>query len=125
MAHPLIDKILNDGVRSVNVSMLSPELRKRLMTDAATALLSRNRIADAADALAIGGNLERLREIGEWYLLQRRYPAAALFLRHVEEPERLARLAQDCLAAGDVSAARAIYESLGDETMLEFLKQNF
>lgn len=125
MSHPLVEKILQDGLSSINVSMLSPEAKKKLLTEAATTLMARNRFAEAAQALHIGNNQDQLRETGEWLLSQHRYAVAAQFLRFTGESDRLHRLAQDCISSGDISAAKAIYESLGDTTMIEFLNANF
>ncbi|MBR9700644.1 hypothetical protein GOV11_02160 [Candidatus Woesearchaeota archaeon] len=125
MGHPLIDKIINDGIDSVNVDMLSDQLRFDLMSEAGKKLLHMGRLRESADAFAIGGNQEQLMEQGRWFLDQRRYGPAALFLRHAAHPDMLMELAQKCLAAGHVEEAAAVYESLGDETMAQFIKSNF
>jgi hypothetical protein len=125
MTHPLVEKIVNEGIQSVNVSMLSPQLRKTLLTEAGTVLMHKGRYEEAAHAFALGDNKEMLREQGHWFLEQNRYGLAAYFLLHVEREERLQELAKDCIAAGEINPAKAIYESLHDDTMLHFLRENF
>jgi len=125
MAHPLIDKIVNEGVQSINVSMLSPALRKALMTEAGNVLMHKGRFQEAAHAFSLGENKEMLREQGKWFLEQKRYGLAAYFLLHVEDEGVLQELAKDCIAANEYASAKAIYESLGDQTMLAFLRENF
>jgi hypothetical protein len=125
MGHPLVDKILKEGLQSVNVSMLSKELRLRLMTDAGNALMHANRYREAADAYALAENNELLREQGQWFLQQQKLALAAYFLRHVENGERLEELGQRCIGANEIEAAKAVYETMGNETMLNFLKENF
>jgi hypothetical protein len=124
MSHPIIDKILREGVQSVNVSMLSPELRLKLMTDAGNTLMHQNRYKEAAHAFALAGNKEQLREHGNWLLKQKRFAHAAYFLVHVQDEEQLRELAQICIAANELEAAKEIYSTLGDETMLLFMKEN-
>lgn len=125
MTHPLVEKIMRDGLASINVSMLSKPVRSELLLLASRSLMNANRVREAADALALGECKDELRGQGEWLRSQGRLGAAALFLRHVETPQALGKLAQDCLGIGEVESARAIYEILGDEQMLSFLKENF
>lgn len=125
MGHPLIDKIVDEGLSSIDVSMLSADLRNALLSEAGTRLMHGNRIGEAAEAFAMAGNHEQLKEQGEWFLQQRRYGVAALFLRHVAGEEMLDGLAVKCLENGEIGPARKIYESLGDSQMVAFLERNF
>jgi len=125
MAHPIVEKILRDGLGSVRLEMLSPEAREPLMRQAGRALLNSNRLAEAAEAFARGNVMDELRVQGEWLREQGRLADAALFLRHVDREDALRRLAEDCIGIGEIEAARAIYETLGDAAMLSFLQENF
>ena len=126
MPHPLVEKIVKDGVDAVNVSMVSPALRLKLMTDAANTLMHDGRYAEAAKAYHIGENHDMLREQARWFTEQKRPAIAAWFLLYVEDrPEKLDELAQECIRLGEFGAAKAIYEKLGNTTMLDFLKENF
>jgi hypothetical protein len=124
MGHPIIDKIVKEGVQSVNVMMLSPDLRHKLMTEAGNTLMRQNRVSEAAHAFALAENKEALREYGRWFLKQQKVGLAAYFLLHVEDEEVLRELAQKCIASNDIDAAKAIYESLKDATMLSFIREN-
>jgi hypothetical protein len=125
MGHPIVDKVVREGLQSINVSMLSPEVRLKLMTEAGNTLMRMSRFKEAAHAFALAENKEALREHGNWFLKQNKYGLAAHFLLHVEREDRMQRLAQDCIAAGEVEAAKDIYESLGDQVMVHFLRENF
>jgi len=126
MAHPIVDKIVKGGVDSVNVSMLSHDLRLKLMTEAGSTLMHEGRYAEASRAFAIGENHDMLREQGRWFMEQKRPAIAAWFLLNVEErPEKLEELAEVCIGIGEYAAAKAIFEKLGNTTMLAFLKENF
>lgn len=124
MTHPITEKIVNEGVQAVNVSMLSPDLRKRLMTEAGQTLMRQSRFKEAAHAFALGENKEELREQGRWFLKQQKIGLAAYFLIHVEDHEMLEQLAQRCIAANETDAAKEIYSALGDDTMLAFIREN-
>lgn len=125
MSHPLVQKILAEGLKDVNVSMLSPSLRNRLLSEAGNRLLNQNRIEESVEAFVIAGNHEALRSHGEWFLEQRKFPQAALFLRHIAPPDELELLAAKCLELGHAAGAKAIYESLGDAQMVRFIEENF
>lgn len=125
MAHPLIEKILRDGVSSVNVSMLSPELRERLLSDAGERLLHMGRLPEAAHTFELAGNTDQLRNTAAWLLEQRRFREAALFLKPIGRSEELEELADRCVKLGDFSLARELYEEVGNEPMVTFLAQNF
>jgi hypothetical protein len=125
MGHPLVDKILKDGVESVNVRMLSLDVRKKLLGEAAATLMRQGKFSQAAQALALAEHKEALKEHGKWLLSQNRYGDAAYFLIHSEKEEDLRQLASDCISANDIDAARTIYSSLQDEIMLAFLRENF
>ena len=125
MGHPLIDKIVDEGVDSINVSMLSPELRNALLTEAGTKLIHMNRIQEAADAFAMAGNQEKLWDHGRWFMEQQRYGTAALFLRHVARHDILEDLAVKCLERNDTRGAKAIYEVLQNDQMIKFIEENF
>jgi len=125
MAHPIIEKILRDGLASVKLGMLSPEAREPLMRAAGRALVAENRLREASDAYALGNVTDELRGQGQWLRDQGRLAEAVLFLRHVEKEPIMRRLAEDCVAIGEIASAIAVYETLGDEQMLAFLRENF
>lgn len=125
MGHPIIDKIIREGVQSVNVSMLSSDLRHKLMTEAGHTLMRQGRFKEAAHAFGLAGNKEELKNQGKWFLQQHKVGLAAYFLIHVEDEEALRQLAEVCISAHEIDAAKEIYASLGDDTMLSFLRENF
>jgi len=125
VGHPIIDKIVNEGVQAVNVSMLSSTLRGKLMSEAGSILMHQNRFAEAAHAFALAENKQELKEHGRWFLEQHKLGLAALFLLHVEDETFLQELAQKCLAVNEIEPAKQIYESLHDDIMLSFLRENF
>lgn len=125
MAHPIVEKILRDGLASVKLNMLSLEAREPLMRQAGRALFNEGRIAEAADAYALGGVVDELRGHGMWLREQGRLAEAVLFLRHVERESVMRALAEECVRISEFASARAVYETLGDTQMLEFLDENF
>jgi hypothetical protein len=125
MAHPIVEKILREGVASIKTDGLSPALKRQLFSEAGAAFMHANRPSDAASAFNVAGNTDALREHGDWLRSQQRIADAVHFLVHVETDQKLSELAQTCVGIGDIAAARMIYTKLGDTTMLTFLDENF
>ncbi len=125
MDHPIITKIVEQGVDSVNVTMISADLRKKLLTEAGNILMHKNKYKEAARAYFVGNNTELLQEQGKWFLEQKKPGIAAYFLLYIESEQVLKDLAQECIQTNNLEAAHAVYEKLGDKTMIEFLNQNF
>ena len=124
MSSPIVEKILRDGVSSLNVGMLAPAVRAKLLGDAGDRLLHTGELLKAAEAYTVGGCTEKLKATGAWLLEQKRYGVAAHFLRPVGKPEELERLAAECVAAGEIEAAKALYRELGQHEMVRFLEEN-
>jgi len=122
---PLVQKILREGVQSLKVDMLPPQMKLRLLTEAGDKLLHANHLQQAAATYVLAGNIDKLRETDAWFLEQKRHGHAAIFLKHVGTPTELNRLAEECIAGGDVLSAKMIYKELNDEPMLAFLEENF
>lgn len=125
MAHPIVQKILREGLDAVNTSMLSDSLRLTLLTEAADRLMHANRLEEAARAYETARNIEKLRETAEWLRQQHRLADAALFLEHIGSQEELAKLGEQCIAAGEIRAAKRLYAKADDSVMVEFLEKNF
>jgi hypothetical protein len=125
MPHPLVLKIVEHGLHSVKVDMLSPELRTRLLTEAGAVLLHENRPIEAAKAFALAENHDQLHEQGRWFLEQHKPEIAAHFLLHVAREGDLRRIAEECMNHGHHRTAQMLYEKLGDSPMAEFIKANF
>jgi hypothetical protein len=123
--HPIVEKIVNEGVSAVHVESLSKELKRQLLTEAGNILLHRNKYAEAAKAYALCENHDLLNDYGRWFLEQRKPGIAAYFLLYIEKEDLLEELAQECVASHDIDAAKAVYEKLGDQTMITFLNENF
>lgn len=125
MTHPIINKIVNEGVDSVQLSALPKEVRSKLFTEAGNTLLHKRKLEEAAKCFALAENRDALLEHGRWYMKQQLLGAAAMFLLHVEDEEKLEELAKACIASNDIAAAKAIYSKLGNEVMLHFINKNF
>ncbi|HIH23682.1 TPA: hypothetical protein HA251_01470 [Candidatus Woesearchaeota archaeon] len=123
--HPIVEKIVNEGVGSVNLASISKDLRKALFTEAGNILMHKEHHAEAAKAYAAAENHDMLNEYGRWFLQQRKPGIAAYFLLHIEKEDVLENLAQECIAAHHLDAAKAVYQKLGDSIMIEFLDANF
>lgn len=122
---PLVQKVLKDGVSSLKTDMLPSETRLKLLTQVGDKLFHGNHNVQAAEVYALAGNIQKLRETAQWFLEQKRYGDAALFLKHVGSPEEMKALAEECIARGRYSLAKELYIELGDDAMVQFLDENF
>jgi hypothetical protein len=123
--HPLIQKILDEGVDAISVDMLSDNLKKTLLTEAGKRLLNHNRPEEAAKAFAKGNSVQELKEQGIEFMKQRKFGVAAHFLKHVLPHNEVEDLALQCLEQKDYTAAKSVYETLENKQMCEFIEKNF
>lgn len=121
----IAQKILTEGLASVKVDMLPPEVKRKLMKEAGDKLLHAGKLDLAAGAYALGNCTEELRGAGQWFVEQFRLSDAAMFLVHVGKPDELEDLAHACVAAGEIEVAKRIYTLLGQTQMVQFLDENF
>lgn len=118
-------KIINEGLDKIDVSSLSDDMKLNLLTQAGDALLKKKRLEEAAGAYDIADNKQKLRETAHWFEEQKRFADAAIFMRHVGTYDELIALAERCIAAGAIAAAKQLYKQAGDDHMVIFLEKNF
>lgn len=122
--HPIIGKIINEGIFSVHTDALEPELRKKLMQQAGTILLHKGRNDESAYAFHLAQDNESLNEYCRWFLEQHKPQIAAYFAQYIPKDELIERVADECLATSHLSSAKILYEKLHNDRMLAFITQN-
>ena len=60
MDHPIVMKILKEGINSVNLSMLDESARKRILRDVGDKLYKENKIHEAIEILTKANDMEKL-----------------------------------------------------------------
>lgn len=125
MEHPIIQKILKEGINSVNLSMLDEKARKNILTDVGERLYKQGKIIDAIDMLAKSGDNERLAKLGSLFLSEMKIELATLCFIAVKDKEKLNGLAVSCIERRNYQLAAKAYEAADNQQMANFIRQNF
>jgi len=125
MEHPIVEKILKEGIRSVNLSMLDDTARKRILSDVADKLYKQNRFAEAIDIMAKAGDSEKLIKIGDLFLAENKGELAALCFIPTKDKQRLNNAAVLCIKSNKYKLAAEAYEAADNRQMASFIKENF
>src|SRR3989338_606722 len=125
MEHPIVEKILKDGLSSVNLSMLDEAARKRILSDVSEKLYKQNKFIEAIDIMAKAGNLERLTKLGDLFLAESKTELATLCFIPTKDKQRLNNAAVLCIKAGSYNLAAKAYEAAESAQMASFIRQNF
>jgi hypothetical protein len=122
--HPIIGKIVREGIFSVHVDSLPQELKKGLMRQAGTILVHKGRNEESAYAFYMAEDNESLNEYCRWFLEQHKPKIAAYFAQYIPKIDLLERVADECLAANQLQSAKLLYEKLHNTRMLAFIAEN-
>ena len=125
MDHPIVEKILKEGVKSVNLSMLDEKSRKKILTDVGDKLYRQGRILEAIELLTQAKDMDRLLSLGDIFLSENKAELAALCFIPTRDKERLNKAAVMCIEAKNYLLAAKAYEAADNLQMAKFIKQNF
>src|SRR3989344_4747491 len=117
MDHPIVMKILKEGINSVNLSMLDESARKRILRDVGDKLYKENKINEAIEILTKANDTEKLAEIGDSFLAQGRGELAALCFLPTKDSPRLSNAAVPCINAKNYRLAAQAYEAADNRQM--------
>ena len=125
MEHPIVEKILKEGINSVNLSMLDEATRKSILSHVGEKLYKQNKIAEAAEILGKAGDFEKLKRLGDDFVEQSKGELAALCFIPTKDAERLNNAAIMCIQAKNYRLAAGCYRAAGNMPMAEFMEKNF
>ncbi len=125
MEHPVVAKILKEGINSVDLSMLEDGKEKEILNYVGERLYKLNKIPDAVEILKKAKNLERLKEMGDELMMQSRIEVATLCFIPTKDKDRLNKAAALCIKVMNYQLAAKAYEAAGNTEMVEFLERNF
>ena len=125
MEHPIVEKILKEGIDSVNLSMLDEETRKRILNDAGEKLYKQNRFFEAIEILGKANNTEKLTNLGDMFLSENRIDLATLCFIPTKDRQRLNNAAVLCIQSKNYKLAAKAYEAADNSQMASFILQNF
>src|SRR3989338_8161122 len=119
--NPIIQKILKEGVNSVNISMLNEESRKRILSDVGERLYRQGRKQERNQVLEKNSHFEMLKAIGDQFMVERKIELAALSYIPTKDKERLNAAAALCLREKKFAIAAKAYEAADNKEMADMI----
>lgn len=125
MEHPIVEKIMKEGMNSVNLSMLDEGARKRILNDVGEKLYKQSRFSEAIEILAKANNIEKLTNLGDMFLSEGKIDLATLCFIPTKDRHRLNNAAVLCIQSKNYRLAAKAYEAADNSQMASFIRQNF
>ena len=125
MEHPIVEKILKEGISSVNLNMLDETARKKILSDVGEKLFKQSRFAEAIEIMAKAGDFEKLAKLGDSFLLESKIDLATLCFIPTKDKQRLNNAAVLCIQSKNYKLAAKAYDAADNKQMASFIQQNF
>ena len=125
MDHLIVEKILKDGINSVNLSMLGESARKRILSDVGEKLYREGRFKEAIEIMEKAQELDKLAKLGDIFLSEGKSELATLCFIPTKDKQRLSSAAVLCIQAKNYRLASKAYEAADNKQMASFIQQNF
>ena len=125
MEHPIVEKILKEGINSVNLSMLDESARKKILSDVSEKLYKQNKFAESIEIMAKANDTEKLTKLGDLFLSEKKVELATLCFIPTKDKQRLNGAAVLCIQSKNYKLAAKAYEAADNMQMASFIRQNF
>ena len=125
MDNPIVEKILKEGIKSVNLSMLDEKSRKNILTDVGEKLYKQGKLLEAIEILKQSGDFDRLMNLGDIFLSENKAELATLCFIPTKDKERLNKAAVKCIELKNYQLAAKAYQAADNKQMAFFIQQNF
>ncbi|MBI4143568.1 hypothetical protein HY487_01645 [Candidatus Woesearchaeota archaeon] len=125
MDNPIVEKILKEGMSSVNLSMLDESARKKILSDVAEKLYKQGKFAEAIEVMEKSGDVQKLTGLGDSFLTENKGELAALCFIPTKDKQRLNSAAVLCIQVKNYRLAARAYEAADNRQMASFIMQNF
>ena len=125
MEHPIVEKILKEGIGSVNLSMLDESARKKILSDVGEKLYKQNKFVESIEIMEKAGDIERLTKLGDSFLSENKIELATLCFIPTKDKQRLNNAAVLCIQSKKYRLAAKAYEAADNTQMSSFIMQNF
>ena len=125
MEHPIVEKILKDGINSVNLSMLDEDARKKILSDVGEKLYRQSKFVEAIEIMAKANDIEKLAKLGDLFLSEKKTELATLCFIPTKDKQRLNNAAVLCIQSKNYRLAAKAYEAADNSQMASFIMQNF
>ncbi len=125
MEHPIVEKILKEGIKSVNLSMLDESARKRILSDVAEKLYKQSKFLEMIEIMEKANDTEKLTKLGDLFLSEAKPELAALCFIPTKDKQRLNNAAVMCIKSKNYKLAAKAYDAADNKQMADFIQQNF
>ena len=125
MEHPIVEKILKEGISSVNLSMLDAAAQKRILNDVSDKLCKQNKFVEAIEVMGRSNDIEKLMKLGDLFLSERKIELAALCFIPTRDKARLNNVAVLLIQSKNYKLAAEAYEAADNTQMASFIMRNF
>ncbi len=125
MEHPIVEKILKDGINSVNISMLDEPAQRRILSDVGEKLYKQGKFIDAIEVMAKANDFEKLMKLGDSFLAEKKTELATLCFIPTKDKQKLNEAAVLCIQSKNYRLAAKAYEAADNRQMASFIQQNF
>ena len=125
MEHPIVEKILKEGIGSVNLSMLDESARKKILSDVGDKLYKQSKFVESIEIMEKAGDIEKLTKLGDSFLSENKIELATLCFVPTKDKQRLNNVAVLCIQSKKYKLAAKAYEAADNSQMSSFIMQNF
>ena len=125
MEHPIVEKILKQGINSVNLDMLDEDARKKILSDVGEKLHKQGKFVEAIEIMAKASDIDKLTSLGDAYLAEGKSEMAALCYIPTKDKQRLNSVAVLCIKAKNYRLAARAYDAADNRQMASFIQENF
>jgi hypothetical protein len=125
MEHPIVEKILKEGINSVNLSMLDEDARKKILNDVGEKLYKQNKFIEAIEIMVKAGDIEKLIKLGDLFLSENKTELATLCFIPTKDKQRLNNAGILCIQSKNYKLAAKAYDAADNKQMASFILRNF
>lgn len=125
MEHPIVEKILKDGIASVNLSMLDEVARKKILSDAGEKFYRQSKFVEAIEIMAKANDIEKLLKLGDLFLSENKIELATFCFIPTKDKQRLNDVAVSLIKSKNYRLAAKAYEAADNSQMASFIMRNF
>ena len=125
MEHLIVEKIMKEGLSSVNLSMLDENTRRKILSDVGEKLFREGRFTDAIDIMSKIGDFFKLLEKGDNFLKEGKIELAAMCFIPTKDKQRLNSVAVLLIQSQKYNLAAKTYDAAENSQMASFIRENF
>lgn len=121
----LASKLIDNGIDSIDVSMLPLDYKKQILTEVAELLFNQGRLEDCAKTISKSCNPQKQVEFGVKFMAEGRPALAVEALLNSGAKDLMKKAGIACMNNGNKESAIKAFDSIEDKEMKKFVEENF